>query len=91
MLHNMSVTMAESQLRSGKTGLSWNVTSPCKVQAEVQLCKKDVAGGQCEALTGSKKRLNSTGWTAVHRVHWVRNIPQASTPFMLKQRGFYFI
>lgn len=70
MLHNMSVTMVESKLRSRKTGLSWNVTSPCKVQAEVQLCKKDVAGGQCEAVTGSKNRLSSAGWIAGDGVHW---------------------
>ncbi|KAM4738337.1 uncharacterized protein FYW61_005518 [Anableps anableps] len=70
MQHNVTVTMVESQLRSENTGLSWNVTSPCKVEAEVQLCKKDLAGGQCEEVTGSKQRLNTTGWTAGHRVHW---------------------
>ncbi|XP_008412280.1 interleukin-17 receptor C isoform X1 [Poecilia reticulata] len=70
MQNNVSVTMAESPLRSGDTGLSWNATSPCKVQAEVQLCKKDMAGGQCEEVTGSKQQLNETGWKAVHRVHW---------------------
>uniref|UniRef100_A0A3B5LRI8 SEFIR domain-containing protein n=1 Tax=Xiphophorus couchianus TaxID=32473 RepID=A0A3B5LRI8_9TELE len=75
MQHNMSVTMVESPLRIGETGLSWNVTSVCKVQAEVQLCKKDMAGGQCEEVTGSKQQLKTTGWTAAHRVHWVRKHP----------------
>uniref|UniRef100_A0A3Q2Q4I2 Interleukin-17 receptor C n=1 Tax=Fundulus heteroclitus TaxID=8078 RepID=A0A3Q2Q4I2_FUNHE len=70
MQHNMSVTMTESQLRGGGTGLSWNVTSPCKVKAEVRLCKKDMAGGQCEEVTGSKQRLEPTGWTVAHSVHW---------------------
>ncbi|XP_043969280.1 uncharacterized protein wu:fl23c11 isoform X2 [Gambusia affinis] len=70
MQHNVSVTMVESPLRSGDTGLYWNVTSLCKVQAEVQLCKKDMAGGQCEEVTGSKQQLKTTGWTAAHRVHW---------------------
>ncbi|XP_054902412.1 uncharacterized protein wu:fl23c11 [Poeciliopsis prolifica] len=70
MQHNVSVTMVESPLRRRNTGLIWNVTSPCKVQAEVQLCKKDMAGGQCEEVTGSKQQLKSTGWTAAHGVHW---------------------
>ncbi|XP_014861796.1 PREDICTED: uncharacterized protein LOC106929386 isoform X1 [Poecilia mexicana] len=70
MQNNVSVAMVESPLSTGGTELSWNVTSPCKVQTEVQLCKKDMAGGQCEEVTGSRQQLGTTGWKAVHRVHW---------------------
>ncbi|XP_038127467.1 uncharacterized protein wu:fl23c11 [Cyprinodon tularosa] len=70
MQHNVSVIMVESQWRSGNTGLSWNVTSPCKVKAEVRLCKKDMAGGQCEEVAGSRQMLETTGWITAHKVHW---------------------
>ncbi|XP_023285288.1 uncharacterized protein LOC111672188 isoform X1 [Seriola lalandi dorsalis] len=71
MQHNVSVSMEEFQMREGGTGLSWNVTAPCRLEAEVWLCKKDVAGGQCEEVMGSRQRLHShAGWSATHNGHW---------------------
>ncbi|XP_047231437.1 uncharacterized protein wu:fl23c11 isoform X1 [Girardinichthys multiradiatus] len=70
MQRNVSVTMVETQLRTGDMGLGWNVTSPCKVKAEVRLCKKDIEGGQCEGVTGSNQKLKTKNWTAAQRVHW---------------------
>lgn len=75
MQHNVSVSVAECQMRGGGTGLSWNVTAPCRVEAEVWLCKKDVAEGQCEEVTGSRQRLHNhvqAGWSATHSGHWVK-------------------
>ncbi|KAM7404935.1 hypothetical protein PAMP_012239 [Pampus punctatissimus] len=68
MQRSVSVSVVE-----GGTGLSWNVTAPCRLEAEVWLCKKDEAGGQCEEVNGSKQRLHShvdTGWRATRNGHW---------------------
>ncbi|KAM9350997.1 interleukin-17 receptor C [Symphorus nematophorus] len=73
MQHNVSVSVAEFQMREGGTGLSWNVTAPCRLEADVWLCKKDPAGGQCEEVTGSRQRLQNhvhAGWSATRNGHW---------------------
>ncbi|XP_042347438.1 uncharacterized protein wu:fl23c11 [Plectropomus leopardus] len=71
MQHNVSVSVVESQMREGSPALSWNVTAPCRLEAEVWLCKKDLAGGQCDEVTGSRQRLhNHTGWSATRSGHW---------------------
>ncbi|XP_063321081.1 uncharacterized protein wu:fl23c11 [Pelmatolapia mariae] len=59
MQHSVSATLVESQLRDGGTGLIWNVSAPCILEAEVWLCKKDQVGGQCEELTHSRQRLQA--------------------------------
>ncbi|XP_071332727.1 interleukin-17 receptor C isoform X2 [Trachinotus anak] len=71
MQHSVSVSVEEFQMREGGTGLSWNVTAPCRLEAEVWLCKKDMAGGQCAEVTGSRQRLHShAGWSATRNGHW---------------------
>ncbi|XP_034733146.1 uncharacterized protein wu:fl23c11 isoform X1 [Etheostoma cragini] len=71
MQHNVSVSVKESQMREGDVGLSWNVTAPCRLEAEVRLCKKDLAGGQCEEVTGSRQILHKrAGWSATRSGHW---------------------
>uniref|UniRef100_A0A3Q0R905 SEFIR domain-containing protein n=1 Tax=Amphilophus citrinellus TaxID=61819 RepID=A0A3Q0R905_AMPCI len=69
MRHNVSVIVVESQMRDGGTGLSWNVSAPCTLEAEVWLCKKDLMGGQCEEVTGSRQRLQES-WTAGRNLYW---------------------
>ncbi|KAM4563884.1 interleukin-17 receptor C [Odontesthes bonariensis] len=69
MRHNVSVSLVESRMRDGGTGLKWNATSPCRLEAEVWLCKKDMAGGQCEEVTGSRQNLQAR-WIATHNGHW---------------------
>lgn len=72
MQHNVSVSMAECQIREGGTELCWNVTAPCRLQAEVWLCKNDLAGGQCEEVTGSRQWVHDhSGWSATRAGHWV--------------------
>ena len=73
MQHSVSVTVVESQMRDGSAGLSWNVTSLCRLEAEVWLCMKELAGGQCKEVIGSRQKLK-TSWTATHDGHWVKNI-----------------
>ncbi|XP_068997610.1 interleukin-17 receptor C [Embiotoca jacksoni] len=69
MLHNVSVSVVESQMREGGTGLSWNVTALCSLEAEVWLCKKDQAAGRCEEVTGSRQTLQAD-WKAAHDGQW---------------------
>ncbi len=74
MQHSVSVSVEERQMRGGGRGLSWNVTAPCRLEAEVWLCKKDFEGGQCEEVTGSRQRLHNhedAGWSATRNGHWV--------------------
>ncbi|XP_026223540.1 interleukin-17 receptor C isoform X2 [Anabas testudineus] len=74
MRHNLSVTVVESPMRGGETGLSWNVTAPCRLEAEVWLCKKDVAGSQCEEVAGSRQALNShEEWRTIHSGLWSKS------------------
>ncbi|KAF3697061.1 Interleukin-17 receptor C [Channa argus] len=73
MQHGVSVTMVESLIRDGDWGLSWNVTSRCSLEAEMWLCQKDVAGGQCEEVMGSRRTLHShAGWHATRSGHWLK-------------------
>nr|XP_046253352.1 interleukin-17 receptor C [Scatophagus argus] len=72
MRHNVSVSVAECQMREGGTGLSWNITAPCRLEAEVWLCKKDPAGGECEEVKGSRQSLHSqvkAGWRPTRSGH----------------------
>lgn len=71
MQHNVSVSMVESQMREGGTRLSWNVTAPCSLEAEVWLCKKDLIGAECEEVSGSRQKLHNSGWSSTRNGHWV--------------------
>ncbi|XP_059189919.1 interleukin-17 receptor C [Centropristis striata] len=70
MQHNVSIAVEESRRRDGGPGLSWNVTAPCRLEAEVRLCKKDPTGDHCEEVTGSRQRLHKPDWRATNRGHW---------------------
>ncbi|XP_060930980.1 LOW QUALITY PROTEIN: interleukin-17 receptor C [Limanda limanda] len=73
MQHNVSVSLEEFPVRAGGTGVSWNVTAPCRLEAEVWLCKREPAGGRCEEVTGSRQRLHNhadAGWRATRYGHW---------------------
>lgn len=75
MLHNVSVSVAEYQMRDGEVGLSWNVSAPCRLEAEVWLCEKGQPGGQCTEVRGSRQRLHNhthAGWQATRYGHWVK-------------------
>ncbi|XP_062248510.1 LOW QUALITY PROTEIN: uncharacterized protein wu:fl23c11 [Platichthys flesus] len=69
MQHNVSVSLEEFQ--GGGTGLSWNVTAPCRLEAEVWLCKRELS--VCEEVAGSRQRLHNhahAGWKATRYRHW---------------------
>ncbi|XP_040050301.2 interleukin-17 receptor C [Gasterosteus aculeatus] len=69
MQHNVSLSLFESRLRGGGRGLMWNVTAPCRLEAELRLCRKEVAGDRCEEVTGSARKLHG-GWIASRTGHW---------------------
>ncbi|XP_070766787.1 interleukin-17 receptor C [Enoplosus armatus] len=73
MQHNVSVSVVETRMREGGAGLSWNVTAPCRLEAEVWLCRKDLAGGRCYEVRGSRQTLHNhvrAGWSATPYGHW---------------------
>ncbi|CAJ1084920.1 interleukin-17 receptor C isoform X1 [Xyrichtys novacula] len=73
MQQNVSLSVVESQMREGVVGLSWNVTAPCWLEAEVWPCMKDPVGDHCEEVMGFRQRLHShehAGWRATRRGHW---------------------
>ncbi|XP_029993623.1 interleukin-17 receptor C [Sphaeramia orbicularis] len=73
MQRRVSVSMVESPVREGGSVLIWNVTAPCRLEAEVWLCKRDPAGGQCKEIAGSRQTLKNhshAGWRATRNGHW---------------------
>ncbi|XP_068191095.1 interleukin-17 receptor C isoform X2 [Antennarius striatus] len=75
MRHNVSVTMATCQMRGGGVGLSWNVSAPCRMDADVWLCQKELVGRRCEEVSGSRQTLHSheaAGWRAARHTHWIK-------------------
>uniref|UniRef100_A0A665SWH0 SEFIR domain-containing protein n=1 Tax=Echeneis naucrates TaxID=173247 RepID=A0A665SWH0_ECHNA len=66
MQHSVSVYM---EMRYGGTG--WRVTAPCQLEAEVQLCKKNLEGGNCEEVLGSRQTLHRhADWSVTHDRYW---------------------
>uniref|UniRef100_A0A8C7ZEA6 SEFIR domain-containing protein n=1 Tax=Oryzias sinensis TaxID=183150 RepID=A0A8C7ZEA6_9TELE len=63
MLPHVSLAVVESQVRDRGTALTWNVTSPCVLEADLWLCTKDFEGGHCKELIGSRQKLGGS-WTA---------------------------
>lgn len=83
--HNVSLSMAEFQMRDSDVGLRWNVTSPCRLEAEVWLCEKGHLGGQCEEVSGSRQRLHNqadAGWSATRYGYWVKMQRQTNTALL---------
>lgn len=75
MIRHVSVSVAECQMRGGEAGLCWNVTAPCRLEAEVLLCIKGQPGGRCEEVSGTRQRLHNrtdAGWTSTPWGHWVK-------------------
>lgn len=71
---NVSVSVVQGQMNSGGTMLSWNLTAPCRVEAEVWPCQKE-AGldmDRCTELVAFRQRLSDDIWRENSRGHWVR-------------------
>lgn len=75
MIRHVSVSVAECQMRDSEAGLCWNVTAPCRLEAEVLLCKKEQPGGHCEEVLGTRQRLHNhthADWRSTRWGHWVK-------------------
>ncbi|KAM8864615.1 uncharacterized protein AB9W97_018845 [Spinachia spinachia] len=51
MRHNVSLSLSESRVREGGLGLIWNVSAPCRLEAELRRCRRARVGGRCEEVT----------------------------------------
>lgn len=73
-MENVSVSVVQGQMNSGGTMLSWNLTAPCRVEAEVWPCQRDagVDKDRCTELGGIRQRLSNDIWRENDRGHWVR-------------------
>lgn len=72
MQNSVSVSMVKHQMTENGAGLSWNVTAPCRLEAEVWLCKREQPGVRCVEVSGSRQRVHD-GWIATRKGHWVRS------------------
>ncbi|XP_023675139.1 interleukin-17 receptor C [Paramormyrops kingsleyae] len=56
---NVSLFVEPVQSNGGDTVLTWNLSSPCRVEAELWLCEKTVEGALrgCKEMQGSRVRL----------------------------------
>ncbi|XP_020339412.1 interleukin-17 receptor C isoform X4 [Oncorhynchus kisutch] len=70
---NVSVSVVQGQMNSGGAMLSWNLTAPCRVEAEVWPCQKG-AGldmDRCTELVAFRQRLSDDIWRENSRGHWL--------------------
>uniref|UniRef100_A0A674EXS5 Uncharacterized LOC115208220 n=1 Tax=Salmo trutta TaxID=8032 RepID=A0A674EXS5_SALTR len=74
LMENVSVSVVQGQMNSGGEMLSWNLTAPCRVEAEVWPCQRDagVDKDRCTELGDIRQRLSNDIWRENDRGHWVR-------------------
>ncbi|KAM9443832.1 uncharacterized protein il17rc [Clarias gariepinus] len=59
---NVSFSVRHSETNEGHPALSWNVSAPCRLEAEVWPCQRAVyLGGGCSEVRGFRRHV-STGW-----------------------------
>ncbi|KAK7884865.1 hypothetical protein WMY93_027988 [Mugilogobius chulae] len=69
MISSVSLTLME-YTREGSSVLLWNVSAPCRLKAEVWLCKRDVVSGDCHEVTESRQKLDGRAWVMTRRERW---------------------
>ncbi|XP_041748088.2 uncharacterized protein LOC121578067 isoform X1 [Coregonus clupeaformis] len=70
---NVSVSVVQGQMNSGGAMLSWNLTAPCRMEAEVWHCQKDAGldKDRCTELVAFRQRLSDDIWRENDRGHWL--------------------
>ncbi|XP_071017613.1 interleukin-17 receptor C-like isoform X3 [Oncorhynchus clarkii lewisi] len=68
---NVSVSVVQGQMNSGGAMLSWNLTAPCRVEAEVWPCQKGAGLDRCTELVAFRQRLSDDIWRENSRGHWL--------------------
>lgn len=67
----MSLSVAHSETNEGRPALSWNMSAPCRLEAEVWPCQMAVTlGGGCTEVPGFRRNI-STGWEENISMVWV--------------------
>lgn len=68
---NVSFSVRHSETNEGHPALSWNVSAPCRLEAEVWPCQRAVyLGGGCSEVRGFRRHV-STGWEENITMVWV--------------------
>ncbi|KAL0977757.1 hypothetical protein UPYG_G00160820 [Umbra pygmaea] len=70
---NVSVSVLKGQMNSGAAMLSWNLTAPCRVEAEVVPCQMEagVDKDRCIKLDSLKQTLPNVTWKENDSGHWL--------------------
>ncbi|XP_038872233.1 interleukin-17 receptor C-like isoform X2 [Salvelinus namaycush] len=70
---NVSVSVVQGQMNNGGAMLSWNLTAPCRVEAEVWPCQKEkgLDMDRCTELVAFRQRLSDDIWRENSRGHWL--------------------
>lgn len=68
---NVSVSVVRGQMNSGGSMLSWNVSTPCRLEAEVWLCQRDAGVGGCREQGSSRQPLSNGPWMENRKGLWV--------------------
>uniref|UniRef100_A0A8C7QGF8 Interleukin 17 receptor C n=1 Tax=Oncorhynchus mykiss TaxID=8022 RepID=A0A8C7QGF8_ONCMY len=70
---NVSVSVVRGQMNSGGAMLSWNLTAPCRVEAELWPCQRDAGldKDRCRELGDIRQHLSNDIWREIDRGHWV--------------------
>ncbi|XP_035236426.1 interleukin-17 receptor C [Anguilla anguilla] len=77
MWDNVSVSVDPVPTNGNDTVLSWTLSAPCRVEAELWLCRmeKGGAGQGCGEVEGSRLRLQDsilTDWQVNSQGHWIK-------------------
>ncbi|XP_062316729.1 uncharacterized protein LOC134020576 isoform X2 [Osmerus eperlanus] len=67
---NVSVSVVRGQMNSGGSMLSWNVSTPCRLEAEVWLCQRDAGVGGCREQRSSRQPLANGPWMENRKGLW---------------------
>ncbi|XP_050978353.1 interleukin-17 receptor C [Labeo rohita] len=68
VLNNMSVSLAHIKANNGEPVLSWNLTAPCRIRAELWPCQIK-ADGTCTEVKGFRQKC-CNDWTENNTVLW---------------------
>ncbi|KAF4093535.1 hypothetical protein AMELA_G00003040 [Ameiurus melas] len=67
---NMSLSVGHSKTNEGHPALIWNMSAPCRLEAEVWPCQMAVSlGGGCNEVPGFRRNI-STGWEENSSMVW---------------------
>uniref|UniRef100_A0A8C1RCS3 Interleukin 17 receptor C n=1 Tax=Cyprinus carpio TaxID=7962 RepID=A0A8C1RCS3_CYPCA len=72
VLSNMSVSLAHIKTNDGKPVLSWNITVPCRIRAELWPCQLE-ADGKCTEVEGFRQKC-CNDWSENSTILWEVNI-----------------